>query len=83
MSSQTEKKTRTMKCEVVSDRMEKSRVGLVEWKVKHHTTGKVLKRSTKIMFHDEKNETRVGDFVIVKETKPFSKRKTFSLISKI
>ena len=48
---------------VVSDKMEKSIVVLVERKVKHPKYGKFVKKSTKFMAHDEKNEAGIGDTV--------------------
>ena len=75
----TEKKTRPVRCTVVSDRMDKSRVGVVERSVKHPVVGKYIKRSTRIMFHDEKNTTNVGDIVLITQSKPQSSRKSFTL----
>ena len=75
----TEKKTRAIKCVVVSDSMEKSRVGMIERKVKHPRYGKYLKRSTKIMFHDQENKSKVGDIVIVNSCRPMSASKRFAL----
>lgn len=82
MTEQVEKKQRKIKCLVVSDRMDKSRVGRIDRRVKHKVTGKYLKRSTKIMFHDENNESKAGEFVFVNQSRPMSKRKNFSFCSK-
>ena len=80
MTTQSTKlNSKTIKCTVVSDKMNKSRVGLIERRVKHPKVGKYIKKSTKIMFHDELNSTKEGDIVLVQETKPFSKRKAFVL----
>ena len=65
---------------VVSDKMDKSSVILVERKMKHPIYGKFLKRSTKFMAHDEKNECRIGDRVRLMETRPLSKNKCWRLI---
>ena len=65
---------------VVSDKMDKSIVILVERKMKHPIYGKFLKRSTKFMAHDEKNECRIGDRVRIMETRPLSKNKCWRLI---
>ena len=65
---------------VVSDKMEKSIVVLVERKMKHPIYGKFLKRTTKFMAHDEKNECRIGDRVRIMETRPLSKNKCWRLI---
>ena len=60
---------------VVSNKMEKSIVVLVERKVKHPMYGKFVKKSTKFMAHDEKNEAGIGDTVRIMETRPLSKNK--------
>ena len=65
---------------VVSDKMDKSIVIKVERKMKHPIYGKFLKRSTKFMAHDEKNECRIGDRVRIVETRPLSKNKCWRLI---
>ena len=65
---------------VVSDKMEKSIVVLVERKMKHHIYGKFLKRSTKFMAHDEKNDCHIGDRVRIMETRPLSKNKCWRLV---
>ena len=65
---------------VVSDKMEKSSVVLVERKVKHPKYGKFVKKSTKFMAHDEKNEAGIGDTVRIMETRPLSKNKCWRLV---
>ena len=65
---------------VVSDKMDKSIVIKVERKMKHPIYGKFLKRSTKFMAHDEKNECHIGDRVRIMETRPLSKNKCWRLI---
>jgi len=75
------KRARTATGRVVSNRMEKSIVVLIERRVKHPVYGKIIKRSTKIHAHDEKNECSMGDEVTVKEVKPISKTKSWSLVS--
>ena len=65
---------------VVSDKMEKSIVILVERKVKHPKYGKFVKKSTKFMAHDEKNEASIGDTVRIMETRPLSKNKCWRLV---
>ena len=75
------KKQRALRCTVVSDKMDKTRVGLVERLVKHPVVGKYLKRSTKIHFHDEKNQTKKGDSVSIVACRPMSKKKSFTLVN--
>ena len=65
---------------VVSDKMEKSIVVLVERKMNHPIYGKFLKRSTKFMAHDEKNDCHIGDRVRIMETRPLSKNKCWRLV---
>jgi small subunit ribosomal protein S17 len=65
---------------VVSDKMDKSIVIKVERKMKHPIYGKFLKRSTKFMAHDEKNECHIGDRVRIMETRPLSKNKCWRLV---
>jgi len=65
---------------VVSDKMDKSIVIMVERKMKHPIYGKFLKRSTKFMAHDEKNECHIGDRVRIMETRPLSKNKCWRLV---
>ena len=63
---------------VVSDKMDKSIVIKVERKMKHPIYGKFLKRSTKFMAHDEKNECGIGDRVRIMAFGNFSTRSPFS-----
>ena len=65
---------------VVSNKMDKSIVILVERKVKHPKYGKFVKKSTKFMAHDEKNEANMGDTVRIMETRPLSKNKCWRLV---
>ena len=60
--------------------MDKSIVILVERKVKHPKYGKFVKKSTKFMAHDEKNEAGIGDTVRIMETRPLSKNKCWRLV---
>jgi len=65
---------------VVSDKMNKTRVVIVERLVKHPLYGKYYKHRTKCYVHDEKNESRVGDVVLIEETRPLSKLKRWRLV---
>ncbi|MES2746368.1 MAG: 30S ribosomal protein S17 [Bdellovibrionota bacterium] len=80
MSEVKEKKSKPFSGLVTSDKMDKSRVVTVERLVKHEQYGKYIKRRTKIMFHDEKNESRIGDTVLVIPSRPHSARKRFDLL---
>jgi len=65
---------------IVSDKMDKTIVVLVERKVPHPLYKKVVKQSKKYKAHDEKNEGAVGDIVEIMETRPLSKDKYFRLL---
>lgn len=62
---------------VTSDKMEKSIVVLVERFVKHKLYGKYVRRHTKYTAHDAANECKVGDKVMITESKPLSKTKRY------
>jgi small subunit ribosomal protein S17 len=65
---------------VVSDKMDKSITIEVERKVKHPIYGKFVKKTSKFIAHDEKNECNIGDTVRVMETRPLSKNKCWRLV---
>ena len=65
---------------VVSSKMDKSIVVAVERKEKHPIYGKFVKKTTKFVAHDEKNECSEGDTVRIMETRPLSKTKRWRLV---
>lgn len=65
---------------VTSDKMDKTIVVKIERKVKHPLYGKYVRRSTKFHVHDENNEAKIGDSVLFKESRPYSKSKHWKLI---
>ena len=65
---------------VVSDKMQKTIVVAVEGKKKHPLYGKVLKVTNKFKAHDENNDAKVNDKVLIMETRPLSKQKTWRLV---
>ncbi len=75
-----EKVLRIQTGSVVSDKMDKSAVVLIERKVKHPIYGKFMKKSTKFQIHDEDNECGVGDTVQIAECRPISKTKSWKLV---
>ena len=77
MSEQT---VRTLTGRVVSDKMEKSIVVLIERQVQHPLYGKLIRRSTKLHAHDENNTAKIGDVVTIKESRPMSKTKSWTLV---
>jgi small subunit ribosomal protein S17 len=72
--------SKEFRCVVTSDKMSKSRVGVVERIVKHATYGKYIRRRSKLMFHDEGNVSKIGDEVIVAQCRRLSSRKKFALV---
>ena len=71
---------RTLTGKVVSDKMEKSIVVLIERRVQHPLYGKLIRRSTKLHAHDENNTAKIGDVVTIKESRPMSKTKSWTLV---
>jgi len=65
---------------VVSDKMEKTIVVAVETKIRHPLYGKIMNRTTKFKAHDENNEAKVNDRVLIMETRPLSKDKRWRLV---
>ncbi len=65
---------------VVSNKMNKSIVVLVERKVMHAKYGKFVKKTSRFLAHDEKDESNVGDTVRIMETRPISKDKCWRLV---
>jgi len=76
----TEQKIRTVQGRVVSNKMDKSITVVVERFVKHPIYGKFIKRSTKLHAHDESNVCNKGDVVTIRECRPLSKSKTWTLV---
>lgn len=80
MSGANVQVARTVVGRVVSDKMEKSAVVVVERKVRHGLYGKYVRRSTKLSIHDENNECKVDDTVSIEECRPISKNKSWRLV---
>jgi small subunit ribosomal protein S17 len=74
----TSRKTRVGK--VVSDKMDKTVVVIVEDRVAHPLYGKIVKRTYRLKAHDEMNECGVGDRVRVMETRPLSHDKRWRVV---
>jgi small subunit ribosomal protein S17 len=70
---------RTLTGKVVSDKMDKTVTVLVERHVKHPLYGKIIMRSNKYHAHDETNQAKIGDTVEIKEGRPISKTKAWSV----
>ncbi len=71
----SEKIKKTRQGSVVSNKMDKSVVILVERKVRHKVYGKYIRRQVKYMAHDAANECNIGDVVLIEECRPLSKNK--------
>ena len=65
---------------VVSDKMNKTIVVLLEDRVKHQLYGKVVTQSKKVKAHDESNSAGIGDLVVISETRPLSATKNWRLV---
>ena len=78
MSEET-KQPRTLIGQVVSDRMDKTITVMIERRVEHPLYRKYVRRSTKLLAHDENNECGQGDTVAIEECRPISKNKSWRL----
>lgn len=71
---------RVLEGRVVSDKADKTITVLVERRVMHPIYKKYIKRSKKYLAHDETNACGAGDLVVIEETRPLSKRKSWQVI---
>jgi len=83
VEAQVEKKgsARTLKGKVVSNKMEKTIAVEIERLIKHARYGKYIRRTTKLLAHDENKEAREGDTVSIAPCRPLSRRKSYKLVS--
>jgi small subunit ribosomal protein S17 len=81
--STSESNARILVGKVVSDKMDKTIVVMIERTVKHPKYGKIMKRRTKIHAHDENQVCKIGNTVKVRESRPLSKTKTWVLVEVI
>lgn len=77
--SETQKTAKTVTGEVTSNKMDKTISVQVSRKVKHPLYEKYIKRSTKLLAHDENNECNEGDVVVIEASRPISKNKSWKL----
>jgi small subunit ribosomal protein S17 len=75
-----EKVAKTITGKVVSNKMEKTITVVVERYEPHPRYGKYMRRTTRLLAHDENNESREGDVVAIQECRPLSRRKNFRLV---
>ncbi|CAL4325753.1 30S ribosomal protein S17 [Buchnera aphidicola] len=73
-------KIRTLQGRVKSNKMNKSAVVAIERFVKHPIYRKFIKKTTKLHIHDENNECSIGDIIEIRESRPISKTKSWSLV---
>jgi len=76
-----EKTARTVSGRVVSDKMDKTVSVSIERLIKHPVYGKYIRRTTKVLAHDESNDCRPGDRVTISECRPMSKNKAWQVVS--
>ena len=81
--SNSESNGRTVVGKVVSDKMQKTIVVVVERTVKHPKYGKIMRRRTKLHAHDENQVCKIGNTVKLRESRPLSKTKTWVLVEVI
>jgi small subunit ribosomal protein S17 len=79
-SIQAEKAVKTLTGKVVSNKMNKTISVVVERLVRHEEYGKYLRRTSKLLAHDENNECREGDVVAIAECRPLSRNKSWRLV---
>jgi len=72
---------RTVTGRVVKAKMQKTVVVAIERLVKHPTYGKYIRRTTKLLAHDEKGESHEGDLVAIVQCRPLSRRKSWRLVT--
>ena len=74
---------RTVIGRVVSSKMDKTVAVAIERSIKHPTYGKYIRRTTKVLAHDESNGCNEGDRVAISECRPMSKRKAWQVVNVI
>ena len=74
------KAARTLTGRVVSNKMDKTITVVVERLVKHPAYGKYVRRTTKLLAHDENNECNEGDTVDITQCRPLSRRKSWTVV---
>ena len=78
---EAEKTARTVVGKVVSNKMDKSVSVAVERLIRHPVYGKYIRRTSRIMAHDEGNECKIGDTVSIAECRPISRHKAWRVVS--
>jgi small subunit ribosomal protein S17 len=78
--TEAKKTPRSFSGRVVSNKMHKTVTVLIERKIRHPLYHKYIRRRTKLHAHDESNECRQGDLVLIQECRPLSKTKSWRLV---
>ncbi len=76
----TAKAERTLTGRVVSSKMQKTVAVAIERLVKHPTYGKYVRRTTKVLAHDEAGDAKEGDLVTIAPCRPLSRRKSYTVV---
>ncbi len=76
---ESKSKSRTLTGTVISNKMDKSISVSIERLVRHPVYEKYIRRTTKLLAHDEDNECNVGDVVMIESSRPISKHKSWKL----
>jgi len=79
--SAEQKGQRTLTGRVVSNKMQKTIAVEIERLVRHESYGKYIRRTTKLLAHDENGESREGDLVTIVPCRPMSRRKSWKLLA--
>jgi small subunit ribosomal protein S17 len=79
--AEIKKPARALTGKVVSNKMEKTIAVEIERLIKHPRYGKYIRRTTKLLAHDENKEAREGDTVSIAPCRPLSRRKSYKLVS--
>ena len=80
MKKDIQKNNKILKGKIISDRMKDTVVVLVERYVKHPKYKKYFKKSKKFKAHDFGNKCKIGDSVVIEESRPISKDKSFKVV---
>jgi small subunit ribosomal protein S17 len=80
---EVKKPSRALTGKVVSNKMDKTIAVEIERLIKHERYGKYIRRTTKLLAHDENKEAREGDTVSIAPCRPLSRRKSYKLVSVI
>jgi small subunit ribosomal protein S17 len=78
---EVKKPSRALTGRVVSNKMDKTIAVEIERLIKHERYGKYIRRTTKLLAHDENKEAREGDTVSIEHCRPLSRRKSYKLVS--